>query len=107
MRAENGQFLPGASGNANGRPRGAKSRTSAAVKEALLRAFDQAGGQAWLVKLAESDPKTFAMLLAKVIPRELEVRDNAPSDLAARIMTARKRARDHGHEVGPESEVIA
>ena len=72
MRGQNGQFLPGSSGNESGRPRGAKSRTSAAVKEALLRAFDEVGGEAWLVKLAKSDPRTFAVLLARLLPSEIK-----------------------------------
>ncbi len=107
MRGQNGQFLPGSSGNESGRPRGAKSRTSAAVKEALLRAFDEVGGEAWLVKLAKSDPRTFAVLLGKVLPREVGVAVSEREGLAEKILAARKRARDHGHDVAPESEVVA
>ncbi len=61
----------------------------------------------WLVKLAKSDPKTFAVLLGKLLPREVGVAVSVGEGLAERILAARKRARDHGHEVEPESQVIA
>ena len=101
-RGENGQFLPGVSGNPNGRPRGTPNATTASVKQALLNAFHEAGGEKFLVDLAKSDPKTFVMLLAKLVPRELEARIHEGDGLAERILAARKRARDHGHDEAPE-----
>ena len=71
-----------------------------------MNAFDEAGGEKFLVDLAKSDPKTFVMLLGKLIPRELEARIHEGEGLAERILAARKRAREHGHDVAPESEVV-
>ena len=107
MRDERGRWVSGESGNSTGRPKGTPNRTTADVKQALLNAFDDAGGEAWLVKLAKSEPRVFATLLSKLIPRELEARINGGEGLAERILAARERARDHGHEVEPESEVVA
>ena len=53
-----------------GRPKGAPNKVTAAVKEAVLNAFETVGGEAYLVTLAKSEPRTFATLLAKCIPAE-------------------------------------
>ena len=54
-----------------GRKKGVPSKQTAAVKEALLNAFEKAGGELYLAKIAKSDPKTFCMLVAKLIPTEV------------------------------------
>ena len=46
-----------------------------------MQAFNEVGGVDWLVGLAKSDPRTFAMLLAKLIPHE-----------AARLIGLRRRS---------------
>ncbi len=92
-RDEHGRWASGRSGNPNGRPRGTPNATTASVKQALLNAFVEAGGEKFLLKLAKSDPKTFVMLLAKLIPREIQARVQGPPDMAERILEARKRAR--------------
>ena len=43
------------------------------VKAALLEAFDEVGGADYLVGVARSDPRTFCMLLAKLLPAELKL----------------------------------
>ncbi|MBU2803227.1 hypothetical protein HFV02_13425, partial [Acidithiobacillus caldus] len=63
-----GKRLPPNAGK--GRPRGAVNRTTAALKEALLEAFDRGGGVDWLLALMKNEPKTFASLLARLIPTE-------------------------------------
>ena len=68
------------------------------MKEALLRAFDRVGGEAFLLQLAKSDPKTFVMLLSKLIPREVQAQIEGPSDLPERILAARERYRQHEEE---------
>ena len=52
-----------------GRTRGVQNRTTAAVKEAILRAFDKVGGEDYLVDLARKDHKTFCTLLGRILPR--------------------------------------
>lgn len=53
-----------------GRPKGSPNRTTAALKEALLQSFDDLGGVKWLTALAQTDPGTYARLLARLIPTE-------------------------------------
>jgi hypothetical protein len=54
-----------------GRIKGTPNKTTAALKDAILNAFNKVGGEDYLVMLAEKDPKTFAMLLAKVLPLQI------------------------------------
>jgi hypothetical protein len=54
-----------------GRANGTPNKVNAAVKEAIIAAFNKAGGEAYLVKVAKSDPGTFCMLLGKVMPTQL------------------------------------
>lgn len=55
-----------------GRKAGVPNKTTAALKDAILNAFEQAGGEAYLKKVADSDPKTFCALLGKVLPAEIK-----------------------------------
>ena len=72
-RDESGRFAPGTSGNAAGRPRGAVNKVNAEVKKALYEAFEKAGGQEYLLRLAKEDPRTFCRMLEKLIPSELRI----------------------------------
>lgn len=54
-----------------GRTKGTPNKTTAQVKEAILRAFDKVGGAAYLEKVATEDPKTFCTLLGRVLPTEI------------------------------------
>ena len=63
-----------------GRRRGTPNRTTAAVKEAVLGAFDQAGGETYLVQVAISDPRTFCTLLGKLLPTELKAEHSGAGD---------------------------
>ena len=51
-----------------GRPKGSVNRTTAALKEAVLEAFDRGGGVAWLLALMQDEPRIFASLLLRLIP---------------------------------------
>jgi hypothetical protein len=61
-----------------GRVAGTPNRTTAQVKEAILKAFDQVGGPAYLKRIAEEDPKTFCTLLGKVLPTEITGPEGSP-----------------------------
>ena len=54
-----------------GRKAGTPNRMTSQVREAILRAFDQVGGEDYLVKVAQDDPKTFCTLLGRLIPAEV------------------------------------
>lgn len=64
-----GKRRPPAAGQ--GRKRGSLNKTTRTLKEALLASFNTLGGEKWLIRLAESDPKAYAGLLGRIIPSEI------------------------------------
>jgi hypothetical protein len=54
-----------------GRKPGSKNKISRDVGEAVLRALEKAGGDEYLLRLAEKEPRTFGSLLAKLMPTRL------------------------------------
>jgi hypothetical protein len=56
-----------------GRPKGATNHVTRTLKEAIQLAFDEIGGSEWLKNLAETDPRAFSSLLARLIPTETSV----------------------------------
>ena len=60
-------------GNAGkGRVKGVPNKTTATIKEAIEKAFQEVGGAEYLVNLAHTDPKAFTTLLGKIIPSKIE-----------------------------------
>lgn len=51
-----------------GRRKGTPNRITRSLREAIESAFNEAGGSAYLVRVAHEDPRTFCALLAKTIP---------------------------------------
>lgn len=64
-----------------GRAAGTPNRSTAAVKDALVEAFDALGGVDYLVDLGRTDPPTFAGLLKTIIPREIAARIESEIEL--------------------------
>jgi len=58
-----------------GRPKGVPNKTTTKLKEAILAAGEEAGGNAglvgYLVTLAKDQPNAFAGLLGKVLPLQV------------------------------------
>ena len=78
-------------GNAGkGRPKGVPNKASKALKDAILNALDRAGGEDYLLMVAQSDPRTFATLLGKVLPMQIAGTDEngnaAPLSLAVKFI---------------------
>jgi len=66
-------------GNAGkGRPKGARNKATAAVKDMILSALDQAGGVEYLVTQAEENPTAFMTLVGKVLPLQVTGDDGGP-----------------------------
>jgi hypothetical protein len=58
-----------------GRPKGVPNKSTKALKDAIMAAFDRVGGVDYLVKVAGEDPKTFCTLLGKVLPMQVTGED--------------------------------
>ena len=56
-----------------GRKAGTPNKISASVKEAILKAFDEAGGQSYLAQVARENPAVFCQLLGKVLPMQVDL----------------------------------
>ena len=54
-----------------GREKGTPNKISGALREMILGALDDAGGQAYLKKQAEENPGPFLTLLGKILPATL------------------------------------
>ncbi len=55
-----------------GRKKGSPNRTTAQIRDAIMEAFERKGGVDYLEELAGAEPKTFAMLLARILPTEFK-----------------------------------
>jgi hypothetical protein len=67
MPASKGTRPPNAG---KGRPKGAVNKVTKNLREMILGALDDAGGQAYLAEQAQSNPAAFMALLGKVLPPE-------------------------------------
>lgn len=56
-----------------GRPKGARNKLPGQIKELVEGALADVGGRDYLVKQARKNPKAFLGLVAKLIPRDLNV----------------------------------
>lgn len=65
-----------------GRPKGVPNRTTALLKDAILKAAEEAGGDdgmvGYLVVQAKTNPQSFLPLLGKVLPMQVTGEDGGP-----------------------------
>lgn len=59
-----------------GRPKGSPNKVTKALKDMILGALNDVGGQEYLAKQAEENPSAFMTLLGKVLPSELSAIEN-------------------------------
>ena len=69
---------PAGTPKTGGRVKGTPNKTTGALKEAILNAFGRVGGEAYLERVAQSDPKTFCTLLGKVLPLQVSGPEGGP-----------------------------
>jgi hypothetical protein len=68
-----------------GRPKGAKNKTTTAVKEMVLTALSNVGGIEYLERQAEDNPTAFMTLVGKVIPLQVAGDEENPVRIVTRI----------------------
>lgn len=76
-----------------GRVAGVPNKITTALKDAVLVAFDKVGGAEYLERIARTDPKTFCVLLGRLIPTQLNATHDLRTGLAEMLQKARERAR--------------
>ena len=54
-----------------GRQPGTPNKITTAVRDAILNAFQEVGGESYLTSVAKDDPRTFCTLLGKVLPTQI------------------------------------
>lgn len=60
-----------------GRPKGAKNKATAALKDMVLEALADAGGVKYLRAQAEKNPNAFLTLVGKVLPLQIGAGDGS------------------------------
>ena len=61
-----------------GRQKGTPNKITVELRDMILGALNDAGGQAYLVEQAQKTPSAFLSLVAKVLPMRVEGHDGAP-----------------------------
>lgn len=64
-----------------GRKKGTPNKMTTSVKEAIMKAFDEVGGEKYLVEVAKQDHRTFCSLLGRVLPKEISANIHSDLDL--------------------------
>ena len=82
MRFQKGNKLGGSR-------RGVPNKTTADLKQMVLNALQNVGGEEYLIKLAKTNQAVFAMLVGKCLPREVtgkDCKDLLPQQLPDKIV---------------------
>lgn len=80
-RFEKGKPRPAAAGRRAGTP----NKATRELREMILGALDEAGGQAYLTEQARENPKAFLSLLGRVLPTTLAGDPEAPMQIVRKI----------------------
>lgn len=56
-----------------GRAKGTPNKVTLGMKEMILGALEQAGGQQWLARQADENPVAFMALLGKLLPKQIDL----------------------------------
>lgn len=74
-----------------GRKKGVPNKTTALLKDAILKAAEQAGGDeglvGYLAAQAEANPGPFMALLGKVLPMQVTGEDGGPLQVVVKKFT--------------------
>jgi hypothetical protein len=76
-------------GNAGkGRPKGSPNKFNATLKDMILNALNDVGGQSYLAQQASMNPSAYMALLGKVLPMQITGADpnGNPSEIVIRVI---------------------
>jgi hypothetical protein len=73
-----------AMGAGPGRPPGSINKHTKAIKDAIVEAFDKAGGVDYLLQVSKDDPRTFLGLVGKVVPMQVDAGGKVVVEVVAR-----------------------
>ncbi len=59
--------------NPSGKTKGAKSKLTKTLKEAIELSFQEVGGVEYLTRIALAEPATYLALVGKIIPKEVVI----------------------------------
>lgn len=68
-----------------GRQKGSLNIATVDLRDAILGALQAVDGQAYLQRVAETDPRTFCALLGRLLPATIAGDANNPADVATAI----------------------
>lgn len=69
----------GVGNRGKGRKKGVPNKATKALKDMILGALDDAGGQAYLSAQASENPSAFLALIGKVLPSEIKAELGGPN----------------------------
>ena len=72
MTAEVGRSSRRGNGSGKGRAKGTPNRITASVKEMVLSALNELGGERYLVEQGRANPQAFMTLIGRIIPSEIK-----------------------------------
>lgn len=72
-----------------GRPKGSKNKITKELKAAIEGAFNEVGGQSYLVGIARDNPAVFCKLLGQVLPKEISGPNGGPIPVQAVVNVTR------------------
>lgn len=85
-----------------GAVKGSQKKLTLSVKQAIMTAYEKAGGTDYLLKVAKENPPVFCGLLAKVVPAEIQadIRTSHSIDLGQAMADADARL-SLNHDAAP------
>ena len=72
-----------------GRAKGTPNKVTATLKDMILKALDQAGGQQYLAQQAVENPTAFLTLIGKVLPMQVTGADGGDIGLSVTVSFVR------------------
>jgi hypothetical protein len=70
--------VKGVGNRGKGRVKGTPNKTTGALKDMILEALNRAGGVSYLERQAEAEPKSFMLLLGRVLPLQVTGSEGGP-----------------------------